>query len=486
MRTPARDRHRAPRRRAADLRRPERRRRARPRRRARRRPRRPGARARPRARGCSGWRRDLGEERAARIRQQERADVAAHLHDSVLQTLALIQKNAANPTQVARLARAQERDLRSVDVRRGRRAAEAAWSRRRCEAAAAEVEDTHGVPVEVVTVGDVPSSARAPYPSCTRPARRSSTRRSTPAPTEGRRLRRGRTAGDAEVFVRDRGRGFDPATSPTDRLGVRNSIVDRMERHGGSAEVRSTPGEGTEVRLRVLADCDRQRPERTRRQDVRTDEDRGDRGRPRDVPRRRARRARRPGRRASPRPRTSTPRSTAVLRAPARGRAARRAPARRRRGRGDAPGRRPRARDRASSPSRSPTRPRTSSARSAAAPAATSPRRSPAPSWSPPSSGWPTGDAVFSPRLAGFVLDAFAGSIEVAQVDEDLDRLTEREREVMRLIARGYAYKEVAVRALHLREDRGDPRLERAAQAPALLAPRADPVGDRPTATLNP
>jgi len=54
------------------------------------------------------------------------------------------------------------------------------------------------------------------------------------------------------------------------------------------------------------------------------------------------------------------------------------------------------------------------------------------------------GDAVFSPRLAGFVLDAFAGTIEIAQVDEDLDRLTEREREVMRLIARGYAYKEVA------------------------------------------
>jgi DNA-binding NarL/FixJ family response regulator len=54
------------------------------------------------------------------------------------------------------------------------------------------------------------------------------------------------------------------------------------------------------------------------------------------------------------------------------------------------------------------------------------------------------GDAVFSPRLAGFVLDAFAGQIEVAAVDEDLDRLTEREREVMRLIARGYAYKEVA------------------------------------------
>ena len=55
-----------------------------------------------------------------------------------------------------------------------------------------------------------------------------------------------------------------------------------------------------------------------------------------------------------------------------------------------------------------------------------------------------TGDAVFSPRLAGFVLDAFAGTVEVAQVDEELDRLSEREREVMRLIARGYSYREVA------------------------------------------
>ena len=80
------------------------------------------------------------------------------------------------------------------------------------------------------------------------------------------------------------------------------------------------------------------------------------------------------------------------------------------------------------------------------------------------------GDAVFSPRLAGFVLDAFAGSIEVAAVDEDLDRLTEREREVMRLIARGYAYKEVGQGAVHLDQDRRDAHVERAAEAAALRA----------------
>jgi len=54
------------------------------------------------------------------------------------------------------------------------------------------------------------------------------------------------------------------------------------------------------------------------------------------------------------------------------------------------------------------------------------------------------GDAVFSPRLAGFVLDAFAGSVEIAEVDEELDRLSPRERDVMRLIARGYTYREAA------------------------------------------
>ena len=95
------------------------------------------------------------------------------------------------------------------------------------------------------------------------------------------------------------------------------------------------------------------------------------------------------------------------------------------------------------------------------------------------------GDAVFSPRLAGFVLDAFAGSIEVAAVDEDLDRLTEREREVMRLIARGYAYKEVA-KELFISIKTVETHMSSVLQAAALLAPRAHALGLGPAAALAP
>ena len=95
------------------------------------------------------------------------------------------------------------------------------------------------------------------------------------------------------------------------------------------------------------------------------------------------------------------------------------------------------------------------------------------------------GDAVFSPRLAGFVLDAFAATTDVAAVDEDLDRLTQREREVLRLIARGYTYKEVAKAAVHLGEDGGDPRVGGAAQAAAVQPPRAHPLGHRPPPGLT-
>ena len=95
------------------------------------------------------------------------------------------------------------------------------------------------------------------------------------------------------------------------------------------------------------------------------------------------------------------------------------------------------------------------------------------------------GDAVFSPRLAGFVLDAFAGANEIAGVDEELDRLSKREQEVMRLIARGYSYREVGERAVHLDQDRGDPRVRGAAQAAAVVAPRADPVGGGPPSGLS-
>lgn len=190
---------------------------------------------------------DLSEERAARIRQQERADVAAHLHDSVLQTLALIQKNSGDATQVARLARAQERDLRQWMY--GEPTTADTSLATALKAAAAEVEDTHGVPVEVVTVGDVPAcEALQPLVMAAREAVSNAARHSGAPKVDVYAEVAGATA---EVFVRDRGVGFELDAVAADRLGVRNSILARMERHGGRAEVVSTPGGGTEVRLRM-------------------------------------------------------------------------------------------------------------------------------------------------------------------------------------------------------------------------------------------
>lgn len=188
---------------------------------------------------------DLAEERAARVRSQERADVAAHLHDSVLQTLALIQKHADDGRTVARLARAQERDLRAW-LYADPAAAETSLSGA-LKAAAAEVEDVHGIPVEVVTVGDAElGDAARPIVLAAREAMVNAAKHSGADKVDVY----AESAGDrVEVFVRDRGRGFDTAAVSEDRLGVRRSIVDRMERHGGSATVRSAPGEGTEVRL---------------------------------------------------------------------------------------------------------------------------------------------------------------------------------------------------------------------------------------------
>jgi signal transduction histidine kinase len=188
---------------------------------------------------------DLAEERAERIRSQERADVAAHLHDSVLQTLTLIQKSASDPAAVARLARAQERDLRSwlFDSGRGDATTLAAALR----ALGGEVEDTYGVPVEVVCVGDLPVvEDLRPLVLATREAVVNAARHSGAAKVDVY-AEAGTT--EVEVFVRDRGTGFDPEAVAADRHGVRDSIVERMRRHGGSAEVRSTPGTGTEVRL---------------------------------------------------------------------------------------------------------------------------------------------------------------------------------------------------------------------------------------------
>jgi signal transduction histidine kinase/phage shock protein PspC (stress-responsive transcriptional regulator) len=190
--------------------------------------------------------RGLAAERAERIRSQERAEVAAHLHDSVLQTLALVQRRADDPREVAALARRQERELRAW-LNNGRPAGATDTLAAALEAAATEVEGDHGVPIEVVTVGDAPLDDRGA--ALVAAAREALVNASKFAGPEAIALYAEVTDGRAEVFVRDRGPGFDPAVVPGDRRGVRESIVGRMERHGGRASVHSTPGHGTEVEL---------------------------------------------------------------------------------------------------------------------------------------------------------------------------------------------------------------------------------------------
>ncbi|WP_205471433.1 ATP-binding protein [Nocardioides sp. SYSU D00038] len=200
---------------------------------------------------------DLSAEREERVRTQERADVAAHLHDSVLQTLALIQNNAGDSATVARLARAQERDLRAWLY-----SGEATDERTLASAlrgAAAEVEDAHGVTVDVVSVGDCDfDELLRPVVAATREA---VTNAAKHAGTGRVDVYAEITPGAVDVFVRDRGPGFDLDAVPVDRLGVRGSIIDRMARHGGRAEIRSAPGGGTEVRLHLS------RPEQSPRQE---------------------------------------------------------------------------------------------------------------------------------------------------------------------------------------------------------------------------
>jgi signal transduction histidine kinase/phage shock protein PspC (stress-responsive transcriptional regulator) len=190
---------------------------------------------------------DLGEERRERVRSQERADVAAHLHDSVLQTLALLQKNAGDPAAVATLARRQERELRDWlygnDEQPGDSLAAA------LRASAAEIEDVHQVPVELIAVGDAPLDPDVT--ALVRAAREAMVNAAKHAGVDRIDVYAEAHERSVEVFVRDRGLGFDPAAIPDDRMGVRGSIIDRVERHGGTATIRSRPGDGTEVALSV-------------------------------------------------------------------------------------------------------------------------------------------------------------------------------------------------------------------------------------------
>jgi signal transduction histidine kinase/phage shock protein PspC (stress-responsive transcriptional regulator) len=197
------------------------------------------------------WRlgRNLASERSERIRSQERAELAAHLHDSVLQTLTLVQKRAGDPREVAQLARRQERELRDWLFERDRKPAAASLATALSDAAV-EVEEAHRVPIDVIAVGDAGVGERGA--ALVAAAREAMVNAAKFAPDSGEvavyaELSNGR----AQVFVRDRGAGFDPDAIPADRKGVRESIIGRMERSGGTARIRSSTESGTEVELEM-------------------------------------------------------------------------------------------------------------------------------------------------------------------------------------------------------------------------------------------
>lgn len=187
----------------------------------------------------------LRAEREGRIREQERAEVAAMVHDEVLHTLALIQRNAGDSKSVLRLARGQERSLRNWLYKPAAAAHERLSAA--LEEAAAEVEDTYAIAVESVTVGDLDMNERVA--ALVAAAREALVNAAKHAKVEVVSLYAEVEPGSVSVFVRDRGIGFETSAVEDDRHGVRGSIIGRMERHGGKAEVRSQPGEGTEVRL---------------------------------------------------------------------------------------------------------------------------------------------------------------------------------------------------------------------------------------------
>jgi len=200
--------------------------------------------------GMARLARNLADERRQRIRSEERAEVAAHLHDGVLQTLALIQKRAGDDKAVRSLARRQERELRTWLYGGGSNgeageATVATLLRRELD----DVEDRYGVRLDAVLVGDAPlDDAGRALVAAGREAALNAARHAgvdtvdVYLEVEPERV---------SLFVRDRGRGFDPAAVPPDRRGVADSISARVRRHGGTAEVRSAPGEGAEVELSV-------------------------------------------------------------------------------------------------------------------------------------------------------------------------------------------------------------------------------------------
>ncbi|HEX8928100.1 MAG TPA: PspC domain-containing protein, partial [Actinomycetota bacterium] len=194
----------------------------------------------------------LRAEREGRIREQERAEVAAMIHDQVLHTLALIQRNSADIKEVQRLARGQERSLRNWLYKPAASPTERFAAA--LEQAAAEVEDTYAISVETVVVGDTECDDRVA--ALVAAAREALVNAARHAGVQTVSLYAEVEPDELSVFVRDRGAGFELSGVEESRHGVRGSIIGRMKRHGGRAEIRSEPGEGTEVRLMLPASRD--------------------------------------------------------------------------------------------------------------------------------------------------------------------------------------------------------------------------------------
>jgi signal transduction histidine kinase len=189
----------------------------------------------------------VSEQRLERTRAHERAELAAHLHDSVLQTLSLIQRTAHDKQATINLARRQERELREWLYSRADAQAAGPGFRAALQQLGAQVEELHEVPVEVVVVGDGALDERmrsvlgAAREALVNAARHSGAARvDVYGELSPERL---------EIFVRDQGRGFEHARAPADRRGLRESVFGRMERAGGSAAIVAAPGQGCEVAL---------------------------------------------------------------------------------------------------------------------------------------------------------------------------------------------------------------------------------------------
>ena len=193
------------------------------------------------------WLWQLTVERTERIRLEERAEVASRIHDSVLQTLALIQRHAGDAARVATIARRQERELRGWLYGSG--VADAEGLVTALADAAADVEELHGVPIELASAGDVPLDDRTRQ--LVLAAREAMTNAAKFSGADEIAVYAEVGADAVSVFVRDRGAGFDRATVTPDRRGIAESIEGRLERAGGTAAVVSAPESGTEVELRL-------------------------------------------------------------------------------------------------------------------------------------------------------------------------------------------------------------------------------------------